>query len=145
MEDKAMCNSAISKYIRRTKRIYYGDRELKKRFIKDLQDSLICYSEEHPDCSYTDLVDTFGSPYEIRESFLETFPKELKKRDIILYRVVISFSVLIVIAVLTFTAYYVKKNYDYSQGYAVKSIKDKEHSELNSEPKPTPITVFKFD
>lgn len=145
MEDKAMCNRAISKYIRRTKRIYYGDRELKKRFIKDLQDSLICYSEEHPDCSYTDLVDKFGSPYEMGESFLESFPKELKKRDIIMYRFVVICSVLIIISAVTFTTYHVKKNYDYSQGHDEKTITDEDYPELNSDPKQTPIAEYTYD
>ena len=140
-----MCNRAISKYIRRTKRIYYGDRELKKRFIKDLQDSLMCYSEDHPDCSYADLVDTFGSPYEIRESFLESFPKELKKRDILMYRFAVICSVLIMISAVAFTTYHVKKNYDYSQGHDVKAITNEEHPELNPKPKQTPTAEYTFN
>lgn len=105
----------------------------------------MCYSEEHPDCSYTDLVNKFGSPDEIKESFLDFFPKEIKKQDIIMYRFAVICSVLIMISAVTFTAYHVKKDYDYSQGHAVKFITDENYPELNPEPKQTPIVKYTFD
>lgn len=140
-----MCNKAIAKYIRRAKKVHYGDRETKKHFIADLQDSLLCFSEEHPDCSYTDLVEKFGSPCEIRESFFKFPAKELKKRNIILYRIIIICSILIIIAALTVTIHHVLINYEYSQGYAIKRITDSSHPEPDMEPQQTPIEVYIFD
>lgn len=133
-------NSAISKYIRKAKRIYHGDRKTKQRFIDDLQDSLLCFSETHPDCTYADLTDSFGSPDEIREAFLKDSSKELKKRNLLIYRIVILCSVLIAIAVLAFTVHLVIERYTYSQGYFIKGYGD-----VYSPDEPEPIESFHFE
>lgn len=133
-------NTAISKYIRKTKRIYHGDRKTKQRFIDDLQDALLCFSEAHPDCTYADLTDSFGSPDEIREAFLKDSSKELKKRNLLIYRIVILCSVLIAIAVLAFTIHLAIEQYTYSQGYFIKGYGD-----VYSPDEPEPIESFHFE
>ena len=136
-------NTAISKYIRKAKRIYHGDRKTKQRFIDDLQDALLCFSETHPGCTYADLTDSFGSPDEIREAFLKDSSKELKKRNLLIYRIVILCSVLIAIAILAFTVHLAVEQYTYSQGYFIKTIYDYEKTDSSEETEP--IESFHFD
>ena len=65
-----MKNTAAKKYIRQVKRLYRGKRRFKRQFIQELKDALLCYLEEHPEATYTDLTKEFGHPSEI--SFLFT-------------------------------------------------------------------------
>ena len=62
-----MKNTAAKKYIRQVKRLYRGKRRFKRQFIQELKDALLCYLEEHPEATYTDLTKEFGHPSEIRD------------------------------------------------------------------------------
>lgn len=55
-----MKNTAAKKYIRQVKRLYRGKRRFKRQFIQELKDALLCYLEEHPEPTYTDLTKEFG-------------------------------------------------------------------------------------
>ncbi len=40
-------------------------------FLKELEDNLIDYSRDNPDCSMDDLIEQFGRPEELAKEFLE--------------------------------------------------------------------------
>ena len=90
--------------------------------------------------TYADLTTSFGSPDEIREAFLKDSSKELKKRNLLIYRIVILCSVLIAIAVLAFTVHLAIERYTYSQGYFIKGYGD-----VYSPDEPEPIESFHFE
>lgn len=139
-----MDNKVLKKYLRQVKHIYHGDKKLKKQFLQDVEDALLCYAESHPDCSYDDIVHKFGTPEELRESF--AYSDMLKKRSILLYRFVILFAVLITVSILLFTVKYVINSYDRSKGHYIEYI-DQKNSTYTSSPTPnlTPYKEYSLD
>ena len=67
-----MKNTAAKKYIRQVKRLYRGKRRFKRQFIQELKDALLCYLEEHPEATYTDLTKEFVTRPRSEISFLFT-------------------------------------------------------------------------
>lgn len=144
MEDQILDNKVLKKYLRQVKHIYYGDKKLKKQFLLDVEDALLCYVESHPDCSYDDIVHKFGTPKELRESF--AFSDMLKKRSILLYRLVILFSVLITISIILFTIDYVTNSFDRSKGYYIEHMEQKDTTDTSPPPPDlTPYGEYTFD
>ena len=84
-----MKNTAAKKYIRQVKRLYRGKRRFKRQFIQELKDALLCYLEEHPEATYTDLTKKFGHPSEIRDQLSFHTADELHLRNMTLYWTVV--------------------------------------------------------
>lgn len=148
MEGKILDNKAVQKYLRQVRRVYSGNKVLKKQFIQDLQDALLCYTEKNPKCSYADLVEEFGTPNEIRESFSDISTNMLKKRNVRIYWFIILLSALITFIIVIKTAIVVKESFDYSQGYYVEYMEDDDNSSMrptSETPEITPIKEYTFD
>lgn len=139
MEDQILDNKVLKKYLRQVKHIYHGDKKLKKQFLQDVEDALLCYAESHPGCSYDDIVHKFGSPDELRESFSSSYM--LKQRSILLYRFVILLAVLLTVSIILFTVNYATNSFDNSKGHYKEYIKQKDMTNTSS---PTPnLTPYK--
>lgn len=144
MGESTLRQKAIYKYIRKAKHVYHGKGPVRKQFISDLSDALTCYSETHPDCSYEDLVEEFGSPDEIRASFLSLYSSDLKKRNIRLYRIVFICCLIAALLALAFTVSYVINSYQHSKGYYIEYIEDDEPFTPASD-EPAPVQQYTFD
>nr|MBP3598895.1 hypothetical protein [Eubacterium sp.] len=143
-----MGNRAIQKYIRQVKVTYRGDRKVKQQFISDLQDALLCYYESHPDCSYTDLTEKFGAPKEFRDSFSTLLPSSLKKRNMFVSSLIILVAVLMMIAVVLFSIFYVRESHNHTKGYYLEYQEKKTQPQTTAVPstsEPTPIMEHTFD
>lgn len=138
MEDQILDNKVLKKYLRQVKHIYHGDKKIKKQFLLDVEDALLCYMESHPGCSYDDIVHKFGTPDELRESF--AFSDMLKKRSILLYRFVILFSLLITISIILFTIDYVTNSFDHSKGYYIERMEQRDTTDTS--PPPPDLTPY---
>lgn len=139
-----MDNKVLKKYLRQVKHVYHGDKKLKKQFLQDVEDALLCYAEYHPSCSYDDIVHRFGTPTELRESFSSS--DMLKKRSILLYRLVILFTVLITISIILFTVDYVTNSYDHSKGRYIQHMKQRDTTDTSPPPSDhTPNKEYTFD
>lgn len=139
-----MDNKVLKKYLRQVRHIYHGDRNLKKQFLQDVEDALLCYAESHPDCSYDDIVHKFGTPEELRESFSSS--DMLKQRSILLYRFVILFAVLITASVILFTIIYVANSFDHSKGHYIEYTNRKDMTNTSPQtPNLTPNKEYTLD
>ena len=144
MEDQILDNKVLKKYLRQVKHIYHGDKKIKKQFLLDVEDALLCYTESHPGCSYDDIVHKFGTPDELRESF--AFSDMLKKRSILLYRFVILFSLLITISIILFTIDYATNSFDRSKGYYIERMEQRDTTDTSPPPPDlTPYQEYTFD
>lgn len=144
MEDQILDNKVLKKYLRQVKHIYHGDKKLKKQFLQDVEDALLCYAESHPGCSYDDIVHKFGTPDELRESFSSS--DMLKQRSILLYRFVILFAVLISASVILFTIIYVTNSFDHSKGHYLEYTNQKDMTNTSSPiPNLTPYEEYTID
>lgn len=132
MEVKTLEQKAVHKYLRRAKQIYHGNGQIRKQFIQDLSDALTCYTETHSGCTYKDLVDEFGSPDEIRASFMSTYPNDLKRRNLKVYRLLFVCCLILAAAALTFTVNFIINSYDRSNGHYI------EYTENEKDPEPAP-------
>lgn len=66
------------RYLHQVRRALRGTGKQKKQVLEQVQASVSEYMEETPDCSYSDLVQRFGVPQQIAESYItEMDPKEL--------------------------------------------------------------------
>lgn len=66
------------RYLHQVRRALRGTGKQKKQVLAQVQSSVSEYQEENPDCSYSDLVQRFGVPQQIAESYItEMDPKEL--------------------------------------------------------------------
>ena len=66
------------RYLHQVRRALRGTGKQKKQVLAQVQSSVSEYREENPDCSYSDLVQRFGVPQQIAESYItEMDPKEL--------------------------------------------------------------------
>lgn len=139
-----MDNKVLKKYLRQVKHIYHGDKKLKKQFLQDVEDALLCYAESHPGCSYDDVVHKFGTPEELRESF--AYSDMLKKRSILLYRFVILFAVLITVLIILFTANYIHNSFGHSKGHYIEYTNRKDTTDTSSPiPNLTPYEEYTID
>lgn len=144
MEDQILDNKVLKKYLRQVRHIYHGDKNLKKQFLQDVEDALLCYAESHPDCSYDDIVHKFGTPEELRESFSSS--DMLKQRSILLYRFVILSAVLITVLIILFTASYVHNSFDHSKGHYIEYTNQNDSTDTSPTPlKRTPYKEYTLD
>ena len=119
-----MKNTAAKKYIRQVKRLYRGKRRFKRQFIQELKDALLCYLEEHPKTTYTDLTKEFGHPSEIKDQLSFHTADELHLRNMTLYWTVVGLCSVAVITVVFFTVRHVVFMHDYSKGYYIEQWED---------------------
>ena len=137
----------IKKYIRRIKRIYRGKYKDKKQFIRELQDALLCFCEEHPNSSYSDLIKEFGKPSEIKSMLSFHGAEKLQKRNMFLYWAVNIVIIMAVTILLLFTVHYVINKYNFAQGYYIEYFDDNKNNinPLTGETNPPPDSHIDFD
>ncbi|MDE6850922.1 MAG: hypothetical protein K2J67_00320 [Lachnospiraceae bacterium] len=142
-----MKQKIVKKYIRQIRRIYQGRYQDKKQFLDELQDALLCFYEEHPDSTYTDLVQKFGRPSEMKGFLSFHSAEKLHKRNMFLYWT-INIAVIITVSILVFfTIRHVMNRYDYVQGYYIETFDDDANSNINpltgeTDPPPKKKTNF---
>ena len=73
----------------------------------------MCFLEEHPQATYSDLTNEFGQPSEIKELLSFHTACELRKRNMILYWAVTILCSIAVAIVLFFTIKHILLMYDY--------------------------------
>ncbi len=143
-----MDNKAVKKYIRKVNMTYRGNRNAKEQFLMELHDSLLCYCESHPDCSYQDLVEHFGSPQKLGGTLTSLLPPDLKKRNIFFSWLIILVAILVMIGIILFSYRYARESYQHSKGYYI------EHTDKKIEPtatavpstsEPTPVVEYSFE
>ena len=119
-----MKQKIVKKYIHQIKRIYRGKYSDKKQFIEELQDALLCFYEEHPDASYSDLVKEFGKPSEIKDVLSFHSAEKLQKRNMLVYWAINIVVIMMVSILLFFTVRYVMSKHNLAQGYYIEYFKD---------------------
>lgn len=124
----------VQKYIRQVKRLYKGKLKYKKQFIHELKDSLLCFKEEHPQATYSDLVDEFGEPSEIKNFLSFHTACELHKRNMIYYWTTIILCTLVIIVILLFTTHHILNIYSYSKGYYIEYYENNKKEQDNTNP-----------
>lgn len=128
-EEITLKQKIVKKYIRQIKRIYRGKSSDKKQFIEELQDALLCFCEEHPDSSYSDLVKEFGKPSEMKDILSFHSAEKLQKRNMFLYWTVNIAIIIFVTILVFFTIRYVKEKYNDTHGYDIDYLYDPEDGE----------------
>ena len=119
-----MKQKIVKKYIRQIKRIYRGRYKDKKQFIKELQDALLCFCEDHPDSSYSDLIKEFGKPSEIKNILSFHSAEKLQKRNMFLYWTVNIVVIIAITILLFFTVCHVMNKHNFAQGYYIEYLDD---------------------
>ena len=94
----------------------------------------MCFLEEHPQATYSDLTNEFGQPSEIKASLSFHTACELRKRNMILYWAVTILCSIAVVIVLFFTIKHVLFMYDYSNGYYIERYENNEKDTDNINP-----------
>lgn len=56
-------------FLKLWQRYYSGDRKNRERFLQDMEDSLDCYLEDHPEAAWEEVCQRFGSPEELRQEY----------------------------------------------------------------------------
>ena len=79
-----MTHSDIDLYLKKVKRCYRGSIRNKRSFLDELTDALEQYAKENPDSTMDDLIREFGSPNDVKESFLDAYSDTIHKRNYIL-------------------------------------------------------------
>lgn len=99
------------------KKLIFAGKE-KKRFLNDLRENVNLYLEEHPNAEKGDLLERFGSPQELSESFYRD--AEIDEKVLLQRRrffrailiVVIAFALVLIVLGITF----VTDTYQFNHG-----------------------------
>lgn len=143
-----MKQKSIKKYIRQIKRIYRGRYRDKKQFTEELQDALLCFCEEHPSSSYSDLIEEFGKPSEMKDMLSFHSAEKLRKRNMLLYWCINITAIAAICILIFFTVRHVMNRYSFSQGYYIEYFEDDNKSHINprtGETDPPPDNHIDFD
>lgn len=61
----------LRKYLRQIKAELFCPREMRKRILGELKGNVAAYLQEHPEATFTDIRENFGSPQQIAASYVE--------------------------------------------------------------------------
>lgn len=98
----------------------------KKRFLKQMQNSLEIYATDQGQVSIEDLVREFGTPQEISDAFLQDeSPSSLHRR--LSFRravlgVIVFFTAILVISLIVLGTIYVVDSFSFTHGYYVDTV-----------------------
>ena len=108
----------ISKYIKNVKKAFPWGYPNKKNIIKELKLNLKLFFSEHPDASYKDLCEHFGSSDSYIETIMSLYsPDELctnlqiKKRKYIIVGLIVSIIIISVICSIAYANYFIEKHF----------------------------------
>lgn len=66
----------IRKYMQATKRLLICPKEYRKQFIEDMERDLNQLIQENTSADISDIIDYFGTPAELAQTYLDNIPKE---------------------------------------------------------------------
>ena len=108
----------ISKYIKNVKKAFPRGYPNKKNIIKELKLNLKLFFSEHPDASYEDLCEHFGSSDSYIETIMSLYsPDELctnlqiKKRKYIIVGLIVSIIIISVFCSIIYAKHFIKENF----------------------------------
>ncbi len=114
-----MKNKALKKYLHDTRNGCFCNHKTKRIFISQLRDSLITYAEENTNCTYEDLINTFGNPQELCNNFEIEQKNSIAKT--IFFKIIVFSIMLSSIILITYTAKYFYDKWEYSNGYDIET------------------------
>ena len=122
----------IKKYIKYVKKIIPFYSKDKKEFLKLLTQKIIEFSNTHPNFTYQNIIDEFGSPNEVAGSYIETLNsdeiiKKLNKKKII--NIFISVIIILCISVWGFERYRINQLIDEAKHTKMKTYTAEEYKE----------------
>ena len=125
-------NKEIKKYIKYVKKIIPFYSKDKKEFLKLLTQKIIEFSNTHPNFTYQNIIDEFGSPNEVAGSYIETLDsdeiiKKLNKKKII--NIFISVIIILCISVWGFERYRINQLIDEAKHTKMKTYTAEEYKE----------------
>ena len=111
---KTTLNNNIQKaYIKNIKKQLKISSKYKRTLLNDLEINIDSYISEHPNTTYKDLVENFGTPEDVSESFYESLSSdEIKKQQKLKKHIIIIAIVVGLICVFSFIHYYQNLNKD---------------------------------
>ncbi len=102
-------DKVIRKYKRTTKHLLVCPKEYRRQFLKDMERDLKQFMEENPSAESSDVVDYFGTPDKLAQTYLDNVPQEelVKYKYKRRYRTTISLTVLVFFfTILSMILYY---------------------------------------
>lgn len=93
-------NEQLKQYFKQIKLLLPIYSKDEKIFMKDLQQSMQDYIEEHPACTYEDIVDHFEEPADVVHNYISSLDQFQLCKRISLKRTVRNAIVIVVIAVI---------------------------------------------
>ena len=118
-----MENAIACKYLKEVKRNLPESVADKHKFLADFRENLQAYLQEKPDAVREDLVQRFGSPETIAESFLPEAPTgealRSEKQKKLRKRLIIAFFAICAIILIALFAYRVWDMHGFYHGYSV--------------------------
>lgn len=145
-----MRSEIAKRYIRQVKRVYSGKHKAKKQFIEEINDAIECYLEQNPEATYSDLLNEFGEPSDLKNMLSFQSASELHRRNMILYWAGIVGICIIIAIALSYTVDYVLTMHDYSKGYYVEYYEENNKAStgtnpITGQPDPTPKEHMNFN
>lgn len=121
-------NNDTKKYLADIKQLLYAKTPSRKILLKNLAQSIDSYTLEHPHFTYDDLVQNFGTPTDIAESYYESLnSKEIYKKTFSKKAIVIGISILLLGIILLIA---LKVRYDYYLNREIPTYTIEEYEEL---------------
>ena len=122
-----MKNNAINTYLKELSNQLCCSGKEKKEILSSLKNRLSEFESEHPtDLKYDDIVEQFGSPKEVANSFLGEYSSiqlhNLVKRRKIKHFCIITACILIFAALLIYSIRRIYQFYWFQDGYVVETI-----------------------
>lgn len=109
---KTTLNNNIQKaYIKNIKKQLKISSKYKRTLLNDLEINIDSYISEHPNTTYKDLVENFGTPEDVSESFYESLSSnEIRKQQKLKKHIIIIAVTVGIICVFSFIHYYQNLN-----------------------------------
>lgn len=93
-------NEQIKQYFKQIKLLLPIYSKEEKEFIKDLQKAVQDYIEEHPACTYEDILDRFEEPADVVHNYISSLDQYQLCKRISLKKTVRTAVIIIVVAVI---------------------------------------------
>lgn len=119
-----MLSNTKKVYIKNLKKELKISSKYKRNLLNDLEVNVKSYMVEHPETTYNDLVEIFGTPVDVSESFYESLSSdEIKKQQKLKKHIIIIAIVVGLICVFSFIHYYQNLNKDLPS-YTIEKIEE---------------------
>lgn len=92
---KSRLDKKIKKYVKTTKRLLTCCKENRSHFLMDMEGDIEKFIQENDSIAYSDVINNFGSPDELAQTYLENIPQ----KEIVAYKKRKNFYIRTVVAV----------------------------------------------